>query len=141
MTYRNLISFLWPLIRPYRWSLFSVFLLAMFWSLDATLWPYIVGKVIDIFTRFEVDRAAAWGELKWWLLAALILWISIEAAFRAQGFLLARTIPKLESDIRMTMFNHVERHSPKYFNEHFAGSLANKIGDMTTQVTVVLQLL
>jgi ATP-binding cassette subfamily B protein len=141
MTYRNLISFLWPLIRPYRWSFLTVFLLAMFWSLDATIWPYLLGKVIDILTRFEADRAAAWGELKLWLVAGLILWLSIEIAFRVQGFMLARTIPKMESNIRMTMFNHVERHSPKYFNEHFAGSLANKISDMTSQVTVVLQLL
>jgi ATP-binding cassette subfamily B protein len=126
-------------MRPYRWPFFFAALLSLFWTLDWTLWPYILGKVIDIFTQFEGDRAAAWMDLKWWVIGGFFLWISIEAAFRIQGLLLARAIPKLESDIRMTMFNHVERHSPKYFNDRFAGSLSNKINDMTTQVNVVLQ--
>jgi ATP-binding cassette subfamily B protein len=39
----------------------------------------------------------------------------------------------------MTMFDHIQHHSPKYFNEHFAGSLANKISDMSTQVTLIFQ--
>ena len=47
--------------------------------------------------------------------------------------------PKLEANIRMAMFDHIQHHSPKYFNEHFAGSFSNKIGDMTTQVTSILQ--
>jgi len=50
------------------------------------------------------------------------------------GFLMAKAIPKLQADIRMTMFDHVQEHSPHYFNERFAGSLVNKITDMTTAV-------
>jgi ATP-binding cassette subfamily B protein len=45
----------------------------------------------------------------------------------------------VQADIRMAMFDHVQQHSPHYFNERFAGSLANKITDMTTQVESILQ--
>jgi ATP-binding cassette subfamily B protein len=59
--------------------------------------------------------------------------------FRVRDFLQARAYPKLEADIRMAMFDHVQRHSPKYFNEHFSGSLANKIGDLVLATTVMVR--
>ena len=67
------------------------------------------------------------------------MWVFVECCFRCRDFLRARAFPKLEANIRMAMFDHIQHHSPKYFNEHFAGSLSNKISDMTTQVTSMLQ--
>jgi ATP-binding cassette subfamily B protein len=66
------------------------------------------------------------------------LWVFVELSWRARDFIRARAFPKLEADIRMAMFDHIQHHSPKYFNEHFSGSLANKISDMTTQVTSII---
>jgi ATP-binding cassette subfamily B protein len=37
------------------------------------------------------------------------------------------------------MFDHVQKHSPKYFNEHFSGNLANKIGDMVLSISTILR--
>lgn len=65
--------------------------------------------------------------------------ILMETGFRTRDYLSARVYPKLEADMRMSMFDHVQRHSPKYFNEHFAGSLANKIGDMVLMTTTLLR--
>jgi ATP-binding cassette subfamily B protein len=95
--------------------------------------------VIDIFTQYEGDRLAAWGALRGPIIGGVCLVIYIEVAARGMGFLMARAIPKLQADIRMTMFNHVQHHSPHYFNERFAGSLANKMTDMTTQVESIIQ--
>jgi ATP-binding cassette subfamily B protein len=72
------------------------------------------------------------------IIFAISLWLGIELGYRIQGILLMRFIPKLEAEIRMGMFDHIQRHSPKYFNENFAGALSNKITDMTTQVTEVI---
>ena len=63
----------------------------------------------------------------------------IEGGFRLRDFLQASAFSKMEADIRMTMFDHIQSHSPKYFNEHFSGSLANKIGDMVSTVSVILR--
>ena len=52
---------------------------------------------------------------------------------------MAKAVPKLQTNIRMMMFNHIQHHSPHYFNERFAGSLANKMTDMTTQVESIIQ--
>ena len=130
------------ILRQQKWLFIFIFLLDSFsWPLDALLWPYILHVVIDIFTRYEGDRMAAWESLKLPIAGGLCLVIYIETASRTMGFLLAKAIPKLQANIRMAMFEHIQRHSPQYFNERFAGSLANKITDMTGQVESIIQLL
>jgi ATP-binding cassette subfamily B protein len=136
---KKLVSFIWKFVALQRWKFISIFLLSLVWSLDATVWPYLLRLLIDTFTQYDGDRAAAWSSLKWILLGAVSLWVLVEAGFRGRNFLLARFFPKLEADIRMAMFDHIQHHSPKYFNEHFAGSLSNKMSDMTTQVTSLIE--
>lgn len=140
VTYSKLFGFVWQFIRQQKWIFFLILLLdALTWPLDVLLWPYILHLVVDIFSKFEADRLAAWGALKGPILGGLTLVISVEIASRAMGFLMARAIPKFQAHMRMTMFDHVQHHSPRYFNERFAGSLANKITDMTTHAETILQ--
>jgi ATP-binding cassette subfamily B protein len=140
VSYKELIGFAWKFMRQQKWLFFAIFLIDCFvFSVDALIWPYILHLVIDIFTQYEGDRLAAWGALRGPIIGGVCLVIYIEVAARGMGFLMARAIPKLQADIRMTMFNHVQHHSPHYFNERFAGSLANKMTDMTTQVESIIQ--
>ncbi|MES2121554.1 MAG: ABC transporter ATP-binding protein [Chlamydiota bacterium] len=140
VSYKELVGFVWQFMRLQKGVFLAIFLIDSFaWSLDALLWPYILHLVIDIFTRYEGDRSAAWDALKMPIVAGLGLVIYIETASRTMGFLMARAMPKLGANIRMAMFDHVQHHSPRYFNERFSGALANKLTDMTTQVESILQ--
>lgn len=141
MAYSTLFRFIWKYLRLQKWSFFIIFLASLVWAFDATVWPIILQEVIDIFTQYENNRSAAWGALQVPVYYGLLLWIVVELGFRLQGFLMAKALPKLEADIRTSMFEHIQYHSPKYFNEKFAGSLANKITDMTTQISLILQFL
>jgi ATP-binding cassette subfamily B protein len=135
-----MIVFVWQFMRQQKWIFFAIFFIDCFaWSVDALLWPYILHIVVDIFTRYEGDRLAAWEALKTPIIGAVCLVLYIETASRTMGFLMAKAVPKLQADVRMTMFDHVQHHSPHYFNERFAGSLANRMTDMTTQVESILQ--
>lgn len=136
--FKNLITFIWKLVRLQRWSFFFIFFLSLTWSIDSTLWPYLLRLIIDTLTEYDMHRTDAWMGLKWLVVAAICFWILVECFYRARDLLRARTFPKLEAHIRMAMFDHIQHHSPKYFNEHFAGSLSNKISDMTTCVTSML---
>ncbi len=135
----TLFSFFWQFARLQKWKFFLIFSLSLVWALDATLWPYLLRLIIDTFTHYDANRFAAWSALKWLLLAGFSLWVLVEFCFRTRDFLQAIALPKLEADIRMRMFDHIQHHSPKYFNENFAGSLSNKISDMTTQITSIVQ--
>ncbi len=139
VSYKELIGFLWKFMRPQKWTFSSILIQDCLNCLDSLLWPFILRWVIDIFTRHEVNRAMAWESLQAPIIVSICLIVFIEINSRTMGFLMAKAIPKLQADIRMTMFDHVQQHSPHYFNERFAGSLANKITDMTTQVESILQ--
>lgn len=139
VSYKGLIGFLWKFVRLQKGRFFGVFLLdSLAWPSDSLIWPYILSLVVGIFTQFEGDRLGAWQALQWLIFYGIVLMLSIEVMSRTMGFLLGRAIPKLQADIRMEMFDHVQRHSPNYFNERFAGSLANKITDMTTQAELII---
>jgi ATP-binding cassette, subfamily B, bacterial len=135
---RSLFSFIWKLVSLQPWKFFFICFLSLTWSVDSTVWPYLLRLIIDTLTHYDMDRSAALESLKWLLVAGICLWVFVEFCFRCRDFLRARAFPELEANIRMAMFDHIQHHSPKYFNEHFAGSLANKISDMTTQVTSML---
>jgi ATP-binding cassette subfamily B protein len=139
VSYKELIGFFWKFIRKQKWTFSSILVQDCINTLDSLLWPFILRWVIDIFSQNEVNRALAWEALQAPIIVSICLIIFIEINSRAMGFLMAEAIPKLQADIRMTMFDHVQEHSPHYFNERFAGSLANKITDMTTAVESILQ--
>jgi len=90
-------------------------------------------------TAYDENRFSAWSSLKPLLIWGASAWIIMDGGFRLKDYLQAQAVPKLEADIRMTLFDHVQKHSPKYFNEHFSGSLANKIGDMVAAVTIIFR--
>ena len=139
VSYKELIGFVWQFLRQQKWVFILIFLLDAFtYPLDILLWPYILHIVIDIFAQYEGNRMAAWEALKSPIMGGLCLVVCVEAASRTMGFWFARAIPRLQADIRMLMLNHIQHHSPHYFNERMAGSLANKMTDMTTQVESII---
>ncbi len=135
----NLTSFLWKFIRNQKGKFFFIFLLSLFWSVDVVMGPYFLGKMTDVLVHYEGDRHAVWSQLKWLLLCILSLWVLVEIASRLRGFLEAKTFPRMEAEIRMNLFDHVQRHSPQYFIEHFAGSLTTKINDLASEASYWIQ--
>lgn len=139
VSYKELVAFFGKFIRKQKGTFLSIFIQDCINSADSLLWPFILRWVIDIFTRYEGDRAMAWHSLQAPIIISVCLIAIIEINSRTMGFLMAKAIPKLQSDMRMTMFDYIQHHSPHYFSERFAGSLANKIVDMTAAVESILQ--
>lgn len=124
-----------------RWkSLLLIQILCLGWSLDHTLWPYVLMTLIDTITEFSGHRSEAWQALTTPIVMGLGLWISVEISYRLSGILSSRLFPHLEADVRMGMFNNVLNHSPHYFSNHLSGSISNKISDMPQSMTRVIQL-
>lgn len=135
---KNLFAFMWKYISIQRGSFITIYLLTLIWAIDATVNPYLIGQIVDAFTEYDAQRESAWPIIKWLFLYMISLWILVEVFFRIRDFMKAKAFPQLEADIRMGMFDHIQHHTPTYFNQHFSGSLANKISDMTTQVSLIL---
>lgn len=136
----TLFSFLIFFIKKQKKSFFAIPLLALFWSLDTTLFPYVLKMVVDVFAEYDTNRSVVFGALGTPLIFGLSLLIGVELAMRLQGLITAYTYPELEARIRMAMFDYTQRHSYKFFSTQFAGSLSNKISDMAKGVTTILEL-
>jgi ATP-binding cassette subfamily B protein len=134
----TLVSFLIRFMAHQKWTFITIFVFSLAWTLDTICWPYVIGLVIDAFTQFDTDRASIWPVLKMPLVYGALLFLVVELFTRGQGYLFARALPQMEAEIRMEMFDHVQRHSPSYFNRQFSGSLANKITDMTTHSSLIV---
>jgi len=136
---KSLTFFIWTFVRRQRWIFAVILLLSFNWASEMLVWPFILRKIVDVLGHYDVDRMSAWPFLKILLMWGAGIMVFNEGGFRLRDFLQATAFSKMEADIRMTMFAHIQSHSPKYFNEHFSGSLANKIGDMVSTVSVILR--
>ena len=109
------------------------------WALDHTLWPLVLMLLIDVISNYTGDRTFVWSALALPISLGISLWILVESFFRLAGVVMAYIIPKMEADMRLSMFNYVQRHSYTYFSNHFAGTIANKISDMPQSATRILE--
>ncbi|MDP2315226.1 MAG: ABC transporter ATP-binding protein [Pseudomonadota bacterium] len=64
----------------------------------------------------------------WHALTAFLAFIATEnLLWRCAGFLGSRAILRVKADVRIDLFTHLTGHAPRYFAEHLAGALANRI--------------
>ncbi|MEE9451386.1 MAG: ABC transporter ATP-binding protein [Gammaproteobacteria bacterium] len=134
----TLFGFIWHFLKQQRAAFIGIQLFALAWSLDNTVWPIGIKLLIDSILAY--DGGNVWIYLMPVLFFWGGLWITIEIMFRLQGFMLAKTMPRLEANLRMAMFRYVQGHSYTYFANHFAGNISNRISDMTQSVARLLQI-
>lgn len=138
---KTLIAFFWFFIKK-QWVLFLLIqFFAFAWSIDHTFWPYVIMLLIDGITTMGENRSEMWPLLTKPIAMGLGLWTGIEISFRLGGIFLAKALPRLEADVRLSMVGYVERHSYNYFSNQFPGAIGNKISDMVQSMENVLRLL
>jgi len=123
-----------------RQTLGFVFLTAcsMVVALAATMWPMIVGDLVDSLSEFQGNKTDIFLELKSLFVYAVCFWIFVEVMLRMQGLMTTFVYPRFESNIRIGAFQHVNYHSHAYFNNSLVGSIANRIGDLPRSSMVVM---
>ncbi|MFI0434785.1 MAG: ABC transporter ATP-binding protein [Parachlamydiaceae bacterium] len=136
---KTLLPFFWHFLRKHWALLLLVQFFSFAWAFDHTLWPYVMMTLIDTITHFTGDKADAWYALKIPMIMGISLWIVIELFFRLSGILSTYLFPRIEAETRMSMFDYVLHHSHRYFSNHMAGSIANKISDMPQAMTRLFQ--
>lgn len=138
---KTLFSFFLHFLKKQKWTLFFIQIGCLAWSLDHTLWPVVLERIIDTFTNHLGDRSGIFSELEPILMFGVALWIINEIGFRLAGVLWAKFNPILEANVRMSVFDYVQRHSYRYFSNQFAGSLSNKINDLPQSMSRMIQLI
>ncbi len=119
------VAFLWHYVRVRPWHFAGLLALIVGAASCAVAVQYGMKLLVDAMAQGSTDRAAA---NVWWPLGLFIGLIVVENVFwRLGGCLGCRTVVASVVDIRVDLFKHLTGHPMRYFTEHFAGSLGNRI--------------
>ncbi len=118
----------------YRLSVVLMMVLEAGQSACSMLLPYAIKQIMD-----AVELANDLGRDVWesvenplWLFALLNLGVVLFS--RASGAILVVLGPALRRRVRRELFAYLQHHSQRYFLSNFAGSLANRIAEVSMSV-------
>lgn len=120
---RQPLRFVWYVARQYwGWGLaaFSAVTVA---TLSLALVPYFFGIVIDSANAGDTNSVFNW------IIIFLLVSALGFAGWRTSGFAGLQFLIQVERFGHIKLFEYLQRHSQNYFNNRFAGSLANKVSN------------
>ncbi|TLX59081.1 ABC transporter ATP-binding protein [Stutzerimonas nosocomialis] len=117
------VAFLWHYIRVRPWHFGGLLALIVGAASCAVAVQYGMKLLVDAMATRDRSEANVWFPL-----GLFISLIVLENVFwRLGGWLGCRTVVASVVDIRVDLFKHLTGHPMRYFTEHFAGSLGNRI--------------
>lgn len=131
-TKNDLYHFFLNLLRPHKWYVISLLLVASYWGINNTLSPYVLKLIIDKIAAFEGDKTTVFNAVQPEVILYIVLWAVIAIDMRLVDWLRLKLFPVLRYDIIDKMHSYLNQHSHRYFQNNFAGSISNKISDMTS---------
>ncbi|HEY5739873.1 MAG TPA: ABC transporter transmembrane domain-containing protein, partial [Gammaproteobacteria bacterium] len=114
-----------------RYTLAAIFLFEAAQAACTILLPYAIKEIIDAVTLAQRTDADVFVTAKDALILFALLNLGILLFSRASGAMLVITGPRLRREIRRSLFSYIQHHSHRYFISHFAGSLANRIAEVS----------
>lgn len=138
---KTLPSFFWYFARPYKLFLFGMYFVACYWGIVNSILPYVLKLIIDCVIEFEADKPFIFDAVKYLVVLYIALWIGMASVMRLRDWISLHLFPALRKDITNAMFAYLNRHSYSYFQNNFAGSLSNKISDMTNGTIEILHII
>jgi ATP-binding cassette subfamily B protein len=117
------IAFLWRYVTLRPWHFATLFVLIVGAASCAVAVQFGMKLLVDAMAQGREAAGHVW--LPFTVFIALIV---VENLFwRSGGYLGCRTVVASCADLRIDLFNHLTGHPMRYFSEHFAGALANRI--------------
>ena len=121
-------AFMWYLIRKHFLSHVAVLVLlaASATSIEA-FGPYALSRLINSITAAVQSNASFGDAILPWLGLLAAIWLGSTLAYRAYEWVDVSTSPRMRALAQNYMFTYLMGHSPRYFQENFAGKLGQKV--------------
>src|ERR1700722_17096319 len=136
---KRLLPFFWYFVKPYRWFFLGMIITAIVAGLQTSLSPYLLKLIINGIADFSGDKTEIFDAIKLPAILYTLLYVLTTINYRITDRFMLRAIPAIRQDIIVALFAYLKRHSHQYFQNHFAGSLLNKITDMSSGTASILQ--
>lgn len=132
-------SFILATLNQFKWIFIAQFLIAIFWAIDISLRPYLVKKIVDKITL--IPSLQVFSSLTPIIILYIFTSIIIVASFRLYDWIIFCFQPILKKHISNVLVQHMIKHSPSFYYNHFSGSVANKINDITNAVPSIISII
>jgi ATP-binding cassette subfamily B protein len=122
-------------LRFYQWLLISIALLELGQATCQILIPKAVQRIIDAATALGTgSNTSVWTALATPLKLFVLLNLGILVFSRCSGSILVMVGPSLRRRVRHSLYRYLQGHSQRYFMGNFAGSLSNRIAEVSMSV-------
>ncbi|MDA0782448.1 MAG: ABC transporter ATP-binding protein [Proteobacteria bacterium] len=124
---KTLPAFFWHFVRPYCWYFIVLLTTGVLWGFLTSATPYTLKLLIDKLagvSNLPLDAMQLFA-------IYMALWIWQACNHRLVDWIWLRMLPNIRRDIINSMYGYLSGHSYNFFQNNFAGSLQNKISDIT----------
>jgi len=133
--YASLTSFIWHFSKRYRWHVAGLFFVGLVWAAYFSLNPTMIKLIIDAVSDHPDDLMTyALGPILGFFGMGLLL-ISLSTAY---DYLILKLFPRFRSDIIEETHIYLQQHSYNFFQTNLAGTLSNKISDLSKGAVSIL---
>lgn len=130
----------WKFLKPHKWALFIFLCVAVIWSAELSISPYLLKLIID-----GVNKSANHPEQ---LIPAIgipaIIYVAISLllnfTFRIYGITYLQVFSTIRKNAISSVYYYLTHHSYRYFQEHFSGALASKLKDITEGMETMISI-
>ncbi len=140
LSLKDVALFIGQMIRPFSVAIAVMVAVAVTWSVDLSLRPYILKIILN---RVSVIPAQdVFNYLAFPAVVYLFLSFLMSTVFRLYGYFVEfKMIPHLRQKIAGASFDTLLKQSHHYYQNHFSGSLACKVNDLTSSIPDILQII
>jgi ATP-binding cassette, subfamily B, bacterial len=122
----------------YKWLLLAIAGCELGQAACQILIPKAVQRIIDAASAVNQPGGSVWTTLASPMRFFLLLNVGILIFSRSSGAMLILVGPALRRRVRNSLYRYLQGHSQRYFLGNFAGSLANRIGEVSMGVNFSL---
>lgn len=133
--YSSLSKFIWHFAKPYRWHVAGLFCIGLVWAAYFSLNPTMVKLIIDAVSEHPTDLLQhVIGPILGFLGMALVL-VGLSTAY---DYLILKFTPRFKAGIIEETHAYLQQHSYNFFQTNLAGSLSNKISDLSKGAATII---
>ena len=121
-----------------------LFFCMLLWAFEGNFFPYYIKLLIDKATLISQQTPIpldSWRLFIPLIAGGMAIFCLFEVFFRLGDYLWAKLIPPYLATIRTALLDHIMKQSYRFFSDHPAGMLANKINDLPRSLESLLDTL
>lgn len=126
-------------LKPYFLECLGMLFIGILWSIDLSLRPYLTKIMLDKL-EWEPHQVNLFKALMAPALTYVALGFGMNFVYRLHDYLTLRLMPSLYNDVILKVLGYTEQHSHSYFQNHFGGSIVNKISEMANAIQDIVEL-